>query len=282
MTGADLAELETEQQHPASTHLGSMDAERALSLMEAHERAVLDALVAAHDELVTAAQEVARIYLGGGRTVFIGAGTSGRLALQEVSELPATFGVKAEQFPAFLATRAPIGPTAVATTEDDIVGVIDALEREGIGGGDALIGLAASGRTPFVLAGIAAATQAGAWTCGIANNPGAPLLEAADLGVLLATGPELLTGSTRMKAGTSQKIALNRITTTAMILAGRVSGSHMVELKATNEKLRARALRIVSELTGLREEEAVAFLEANAWHVGDALRSLEAPAVVSD
>lgn len=273
-----VGELATEQRNPASATLGAMDADAAIRLMEEHEHEVLDALVAAHAQLVVAAEQVARIFLTGGRTVFIGAGTSGRLAFQEVSELPATFGVPAEQFPAFLATRAPLGPAAVAPTEDDTEGIVRALTELGIGAGDGVVGLAASGRTPFVLAGITAARSAGAWTCGIANNPGTPLLEAAAHGILLATGPELLTGSTRMKAGTSQKIALNRVTTAAMVLAGRVRGNQMIELQGTNAKLRDRGARIVAELTGLSRAEATRRLETADWHVGDAIRAIEAEA----
>ncbi|MFC5910477.1 N-acetylmuramic acid 6-phosphate etherase [Streptacidiphilus monticola] len=268
-----LETLRTEQPHPDSVDLGSMTADQALQLMERHEHAVLDALVAAHDALAAAAERVAAVYLAGGRTVLLGSGTSGRLALQEVSELPATFGVPAEQFPALLATRAPIGPAAVAASEDDTEGVARALRERGIGPGDAVIGLAASGRTPFVLAAIRQARAAGAWTCGIANNPGTPLLCEAELGVLLDTGPELLTGSTRMKAGTAQKIALNRITTAAMALAGRIHGNYMVEMRAGNGKLRERAVRIVADLAQCDPATARGLLAAHDWHIGDALRA---------
>jgi N-acetylmuramic acid 6-phosphate etherase len=134
-----------------------------------------------------------------------------------------------------------------------------------------VVGLAASGTTPFVRAGVRAAATAGAWTCGIAHNPGAPLLEDSELGILLDTGPEVLTGSTRLKAGTAQKLALNRITTAAMVLAGRVASNHMIDLTGSNQKLRARAVRIVMDLAGLVEPAATQRLEAVNWSVRDAL-----------
>jgi N-acetylmuramic acid 6-phosphate etherase len=136
---------------------------------------------------------------------------------------------------------------------------------------DVVIGIAASGRTPFVLGAVRFARQHGVWTCGIANNPGAPLIAEADLGILLDTGPEVLTGSTRLKAGTAQKMALNRISTAAMVLSGKVVSNLMVDVKATNEKLRARCVAIVCALNGVSEEEGRALLEANDWSIRAAL-----------
>jgi N-acetylmuramic acid 6-phosphate etherase len=149
----------------------------------------------------------------------------------------------------------------------------DALHAMRIGPGDAVIGLAASGTTPFVRAGVQAAARARAWTCGIAHNPGAPLLHDGELGILLDTGPEVLTGSTRLKAGTAQKLALNRITTAAMVLAGRVAGNHMIDLTGSTQKLQARAVRIVMDLGGLDESHARERLEAADWSVRAALQA---------
>lgn len=262
----------TEQSNPNSRNLGALDPEQVISLMAQEDRVILPALHDVTRELALAARQVATAFLSGHRTIFLGTGTSGRIAIQEVSELPATFGVPAEQFVAYVASRAPVGPAAVAVTEDDTEAVCHALSAIAVGSGDVVIGLAASGRTPFVLAGIQFADRAGAFTCGISNSPGTPLAQQSQLGIVIDTGPEVLTGSTRLKAGTSQKIALNRITTAAMIAAGRVTDNYMTSMRATNGKLRDRAVRIVSELKGVTEQEAHRLLEEADWKVQDALR----------
>ena len=232
---------------------------------------VLARLEEATPLLALAAERIAAVFAGGGRTVFIGSGTSGRIALQEAAELPPTFGVDTGAFLVLAAGGPLMGPSAIARTEDDEQAAPQALSALGIGPGDAVIGLAASGTTPFVRAGVQAAARSGAWTCAIAHNPGAPLLADGELGILLDTGPEVLTGSTRLKAGTAQKLALNRITTAAMVLAGRVADNHMIDLTGSNAKLRARAIRIVMDLAGLDEPQAVRRLEDAGWSVRAAL-----------
>jgi N-acetylmuramic acid 6-phosphate etherase len=203
--------------------------------------------------------------------VLLGAGTSGRIAVQEVAELPPTFGVAPSTFSALIASGVDITGATIARHEDDTAAVVTALEDLGTCTGDVIIGVSASGTTPFVVAGLATARRLGAWTVGIANNPDTPVLMRSDLGVLLDTGPEVLTGSTRMKAGTAQKIALNRITTLAMVLAGRVTSNVMTHLTGTVEKLRVRAVRIVTELGHVTEEQALAALESSGWQVQPAL-----------
>lgn len=257
----------TEQRNPASGRLGELTAVEVVALMDREERRALAAVERAGPLLAAAAEQVAAAFSAGGRTVFLGAGTSGRLALQEAAELPPTFGVAADRFAVLAAGGELMGPSAITRSEDDLAAAPDGLRRLAIGPGDVVIGLAASGTTPFVRAGVQAAASAGAWTCGIANNPGTPLLADGALGILLDTGPEVLTGSTRLKAGTAQKLALNRITMAAMVQAGRVAGNHMIDLTGSNEKLRRRALRIVMDLTGLGEAQARARLEDAAWSV---------------
>ncbi|MBO1756532.1 N-acetylmuramic acid 6-phosphate etherase [Allobranchiibius sp. CTAmp26] len=268
----------TEQRHPSSTTLGQMGVGDVIALMESEEHVVLEALIHAHDALARVALAVAHSYLHGGRTVFLGAGTPGLLVIQEVSELPATFGVSASQFIAFVASRAQVGPAAIAGTEDSTHEIREKLAAMHIGPSDTVIGIASSGRTPFVVAGLQAATAAGAWTCGIANNPNTPVLQVSTTEVLLDTGSELLTGSTRLKAGTAQKIALNRITTAAMVHAGRVRSNHMVEMRATNIKLRERAIRILEDLLDMPADTAIRLLQSCDWHVGEALRANMHPA----
>jgi N-acetylmuramic acid 6-phosphate etherase len=267
----------TEQRNPVSRRLGELPAAGVIAVMNQEERRVLAAVEEATPLLTRAAERVAAVFAAGGRTVFLGAGTSGRIALQEAAELPPTFGVAQESFTVMAAGGALMGPTAITRNEDDVHAAPDALSALGIGPGDAVVGLAASGTTPFVRAGVQAAARAGAWTCGIAHNPGAPLLHDGELGILLDTGPEVLTGSTRLKAGTAQKLALNRITTAAMVLAGRVAENHMIDLTGSNQKLQARAVRIVMDLGGLDEVHARLRLEAAHWSVRTALHSPKSP-----
>lgn len=267
----------TEQQHPGSGALGAMSIAEVIALMASAESQVLAAVDAASQDLAIVAEQVATVFdeTTTARLVLLGAGTGGRIAIQEVSELPPTFGVAAERVRAIVASSAPVGPSAVTADEDDTSSAGDALNRIGIGPGDIVIALAASGRTPFVVAGLRAAHTAGAWCCGIANNPDTPLLAIGHHSVLLDTGPEILTGSTRLKAGTAQKIALNRITTAAAVAAGRVTGSFMTELRGKNAKLRARAVRIVAALADISATEAEVALLTNDWQVRRALRSLD-------
>ncbi len=268
----------TEQRNPASRGLGELPAAAVIAVMNQEEHQVLAAVEKATPLLTRAAEQIAAVFVTGGRTVFLGAGTSGRIALQEAAELPPTFGVPQESFTVMAAGGALMGPTAITRTEEDVLAAPDALSAMRIGPGDAVIGLAASGTTPFVRAGLQAAARARAWTCGIAHNPGAPLLRDGDLGILLDTGPEVLTGSTRLKAGTAQKLALNRITTAAMVLAGRVADNHMIDLTGSSQKLQARAVRIVMDLGGLDESHARQRLEAAHWSVRAVLRSGGPPA----
>lgn len=270
--------MATEARNPRSEQLGAMSAPEVVRLMNAEERVVLDALDAAADDLATAASVIAEVHRRGGRIFLLGAGTSGRLAVMEAAELPATFGVAPGRFVALIASGPSGGPASVTRDEDDVEAAPRALRSSGCGPDDAVVGLAASGTTPFVLAGVRHGRSVGAWVCGIANNPSTPLLSEADLGILLDTGAEVVTGSTRLKAGTAQKLALNRLTTAAMVINGRVVGNLMAEVRPANEKLRARCVRIVMDGSGLGESEATALLEATAWDVRTALAVRPPPA----
>jgi len=262
----------TEQRNPASGRLGELPPARVAALMNAEEHRVLEAVENISPLIAITAGKVAAAFRGGGRTIFIGAGTSGWIALQEAAELPPTFGVAADRFAVLAAGGELMGAAAITRSEDDVRAAPAALQCLGAGSGDVIIALAASGTTPFVRAGVQAGVQADAWTCAISSNPGAPLLRDGDLGIFLDTGPEILTGSTRLKAGTAQKLVLNQITTAAMVVAGRVAENHMVELTGFNHKLRQRALRIVMDLARVDEDQARARLEQASWHVRDALQ----------
>jgi N-acetylmuramic acid 6-phosphate etherase len=248
-----------------------MSAAAVVALMDAEEPVTLAAVRDASLTIAAAAEAVASAFLAGRTIVLLGAGTSGRIAIQEVAELAPTFGVEEGRFVALVAGGELTGPAAIAPIEDDVEVVASELRRRKIGNGDVAIGLAASGTTPFVLAGIRAAGIAGATTCGISSNARSQLLADADIAIYLPTGPELLTGSTRLKAGTAQKLALNRITTAAMVRAGRVVENHMVDVVVSFAKLEARAERIVADLTGLPPAEARAALIRNKWRIRDAI-----------
>ncbi len=254
-----------------------MDAGEIVRLMNEEERATLHAVESAEGAIAQTAERAAAAFRRGGRVVYVGAGTSGRIATMDAAEMPPTFGVEPGSFVVVIAGGSDAGVKAVEDAEDDPGTSVEALNALGLNRDDVLIGLAASGTTPFVVAAVRHARQKGVWTCGIANNARTPLLEEADLGVFLDTGPEVLTGSTRLKAGTAQKLVLNRISTAAMVLNGKVVENLMVDVKAKNDKLRTRCARIVGDLTGASVAEARETLEENGWSIRAALERLNRP-----
>lgn len=259
--------MATEARNPRSYGLDKMTAAQIVRLMNEDEVSVLQALKKAEASIAVAAEEVARAYQAGGRVIYVGAGTSGRVASADAAEMPPTFGVDPDRFIVLIAGGDAASGTAIEGAEDSVSESIEALNRLRLNPKDVVIGLAASGGTPFVLSAVTHARQKGCWTCGIANNRGALLLEAAEHAILLDTGPEILTGSTRLKAGTSQKLALNRISTAAMVLSGKVVENLMIDVKAKNQKLKDRCARIVCELTSLTKDEAWQLLEKNDWNI---------------
>ena len=271
-----FADSSTEARSPGSMGLSEMSPEAVITLMTEEEGRVLDAVKAVTPPLAQAARKLAEVYVMGGRTVFLGSGTSGRLAVMEVAELPPTFGIPPDRFVTFVAAGPTAGPAAITLSEDDTDAAPAVLAQMAISCADAVIGVAASGTTPFVVAGLQAASHAGAWTCGIANNPATPVLAVADLGILLDTGAEVLTGSTRLKAGTAQKLALNRITTAALVRSGAVRSNLMVGAVGTNTKLRRRCVQTVKALTDASEAEATTALEATGWRPRDAIEVIGA------
>lgn len=269
--------MATESRNPRSIGLDHMDSRQIVQLMNDEEWNVVRALERAADNIATAAERVSKAFLSGGRTVYVGAGTSGRIATMDAAEMPPTFGIEGDRFIALIAGGVEAGQTAVEDAEDDMIGAIEAINKLHLTPHDVVIGLAASGSTPFVVSAVRHARQKGVWTCGISNNARTPLLEEADLGIFLDTGPEVLTGSTRLKAGTAQKLALNRISTTAMVLSGKVVENLMVDVKAKNAKLKERCCRIVAELTNATRDEARELLEESDWNIRTVLAKLRSP-----
>jgi N-acetylmuramic acid 6-phosphate etherase len=251
-----VAELPaTEAVDPATHFIDSLDpAGLAVLLARAHERAVSCAV--GQGAALGAAIEAVAAALAAGRSVYaVGAGTSGRLAVLDAAELPPTFGVAPETITAIVAGGDAALRRAVEGAEDDAPAGARALAAAGAG--DVAIGVSASGGAPFVRGALQAARAAGAVTIAIVNSPGAPLLADALVGIVLATGAEPIAGSTRLVAGTAQKIALNTISTGAMIRLGKTYRNRMVDLVVTNAKLRARAERLVREIGGAADPGSV-------------------------
>ncbi len=226
------------------------------------QSAALFAVRAALPRLVRLVDEAAPRIRAGGRLVYCGAGTSGRIAVQDAVELWPTYSFPRERVAFVLAGGKAALTRALEGAEDDAQAARAAVRDLALDARDVFLALAASGRTPFVLAALEEAARAGALTAGIANDPDAPLLAAAEIAVALPTGAEFPAGSTRMVAGTAQKIALNLFSTALMVRLGRVHRGRMVALQATNAKLRARALRLLRELAGVEAERARALLDA--------------------
>jgi len=218
-------------------------------------KAVEDAL----QQLEAAAAGIEPRLRAGGRLFYAGAGTSGRLGVMDAAELAPTFGF--DRTEVLLAGGGEAQDRAQEGAEDDVAAATAAVERAGIGPADALIGVAASGRTPYTVAAVKRAKELGAFTVGIANNHGAPLLSVGDVGVLLDTGPEVLAGSTRLAAGTAQKAALNALSTAVLVRLGGAYDNLMVGMRPLNAKLKKRAVEIVAQATGLERAEAATVLD---------------------
>lgn len=267
--------MSTEGRNPRSIGLDRMSAAEIVRVMNEEEQIVMRVLGECENELGKAASKAAEAFQRGGRVVYVGAGTSGRIAVMDAAEMPPTFGIDGGRFVGIQAGGENAVGQAVEESEDSEYAAVEALNAIDLNKNDVLIGLAASGKTPFVVAAVRHAQQKGVWTCGIANNRNTPLLAAADLAILMETGPEVLTGSTRLKAGTAQKLALNRISTTAMVLSGKVIENLMVDVKAKNAKLKERCVRIVRDLSTATEDEARASLETHDWNIRKVLEALK-------
>jgi N-acetylmuramic acid 6-phosphate etherase len=240
----------TERVSPRYEALDAWDDATILSSLWESQLAAVAAVQGALPQIAAAAAAAAARLQQGGRLVYVGAGTSGRIAVQDGAELPPTFDWPADRLLLMIAGGEAALTRSVENAEDRADQGAAAIETAGIGASDVLIGLAASGATPFTLACVTAAATAGAVTIGIANSPGAPLLTAAAFPILVATEAEPIAGSTRLKAGTAQKVVLNLFSTLLMVRLGRVYRGQMVDVQARNAKLRHRAERMVQLLTG--------------------------------
>jgi len=253
-----------------------------LTRLHAADHAVFDALAAALPSIARAADAIARRLEAGGRWFYTGAGTSGRLGALDAAELPPTFGTDPSLVVALVAGGRAAMFEAVEAAEDDAGAGARDLAAAGVTGKDVVVGIAASGSTPYVAGALEEAKEAGALTVAVVCRPGAALEKRADIVILLETGTEVLAESSRLKAGTAQKIALNMLSTAVMAKRGLVYQGEMVAMRPTNAKLRKRAIRIVRDIAETSEEIAEEFLRRVNWHLPSALIAakwgLDAPA----
>ncbi len=264
---AGLGALATEALRPELANLDLLGTNALVSLMAADSRRATDAVVAAAPAISVAVDVICARLRAGGRLVYVGAGTAGRLAVLDAAELGPTFSVPPGVAEAVIAGGDNALRHPAEGAEDDRRAGAVALSSLAVGEGDAVIGVSASGRTPYVLGAIDHARSVGAATIGLSCNLGSPLSAAADYPVELVVGGEVLAGSSRLNAGTAQKIALNTISTSAMVKLGKTYGNLMVDVRPTNDKLRDRAVRIVQAVTGAGAERALEALVAAAWDV---------------
>ena len=255
-----LEKLTTEQRNPATEHIDELPTLDMVTLMNAEDKKVAEAVQKILPQIASAIDLIAEKLQKGGRLVEMGAGPSGRLGIPDAVECPPTYGTDYELVQGLIAGGATAIFRAKEGAEDDpALGQAD-LEEAGFAAKDVLVGIAASGRTPYVKGGLAYAKELGATAIALACAEQAEIAELSDLALLPVTGPEVVTGSTRMKAGTAQKMVLNMLSTGTMVKLGKVYGNLMVDVKATNEKLAERALRIVMAAAGCQRKEAEAAL----------------------
>ena len=268
---AEVDELPTEARRPGSEQIDLLPTAQLVARLLEGQAVAAPTVARATGALTVAVDQVAAALRRGGRMIYVGAGTPGRLAVQDAAELTPTFGLDPSRVPTLLAGGATASREAVENAEDDAVAGRAAVEAAGVNSDDVVVGVSASGRTPYVRAALEAARERGAATVAIVSAPAAPVARDATVVIELFTGPEVLAGSTRLAAGTAQKIALNTLSTAAMVRTGATYGGWMVGVRATNAKLRRRAVRIVRDAAGVDEETAAQLLSSSAGDVRVAL-----------
>jgi len=262
-----LAEAVTEGRNPRSENLETLSTKELVELFVDEEKFVEEALRKETDALARGVEIIIKALRKGGRLFYIGAGTSGRLGVLDASEIPPTFGVSPGLVQGIVAGGASAIHRCVEGAEDESGGGALAIEERGVTAADVVCGISASGRTPFVLGALGTAKKHGAQTILLTCNPARTRTEPFDLEIDLATGPEILTGSTRLKSGTATKIALNIFSTGAMVALGKVRGNRMIDLSTASVKLRDRAARLVAELGKCDYAEAYERLQKHGWNL---------------
>ena len=244
-----LSTLITEQRNPNSKHVDSLSALEIVQLMNEEDKQVPLAIEKCLPQIAQAVECIVAAFQQGGRLVYIGAGTSGRLGVLDASECPPTFGVSPEMVKGIIAGGERALRHPIEGAEDSKTQAVVDLQTIQLSSKDVLVGIAASGRTPYVIGALGYAKSLGSVTVSIASNPNSAMANIVDIAIDTVVGPEVLTGSSRLKSGTAQKLVLNMLTTASMILMGKCYQNLMVDVQASNEKLKARAIRIVMQAT---------------------------------
>lgn len=267
MKKIDLEKLTTESRNQNTLNIDKVSTLEMVKMINNEDKKVAVAVDAELPRIAEAIDEIAIRMNKGGRLIYIGAGTSGRLGILDASECPPTYGVSEELVQGIIAGGHEAIFRAKEGAEDSKELAVEDLKNKKITENDIIVGLAASGRTPYVIGGLEYANKVGAMTIAITCNAGSEVSKAAKISIAPVVGPEVVTGSTRLKSGTAQKLVLNMLSTGTMIKLGKVYGNLMVDVRATNEKLVERAKKIVCEATGVTREEAGKYLEETNYDV---------------
>ena len=262
-----LSTLITEQRNPNSMHVDNLSALEIVQLMNEEDKQVPLAIEKCLPQIAQAVERIVAAFQQGGRLVYIGAGTSGRLGVLDASECPPTFGVSPEMVKGIIAGGERALRHPIEGAEDSKAQAVVDLQTIQFSSKDVLVGIAASGRTPYVIGALEYAKSLGSVTVSIASNPNSAMANIVDIAIDTVVGPEVLTGSSRLKSGTAQKLVLNMLTTASMILMGKCYQNLMVDVQASNEKLKARAIHIVMQATDCDKalaEETLKLAEQNA------------------
>ena len=279
-----LTRLSTEQRNPASTDIDARSVEEILRIINSEDKQVAVAIEEEIPQIVEAVEFVVRSFKQGGRLLYVGAGTSGRLGILDAVECPPTYGTPHEMVQGMIAGGEKAMFRAQEGAEDKEENGARDISGKNVSNKDVVCGIAASTRTPYVVGAVKRAKELGAKTIYVTTNPRdklyslefAELAKAIDVAICPNVGPEVIMGSTRMKSGTAQKLVLNMISTTAMVRLGKVYENMMIDLQMTNQKLRERAKRVVMTITGVGYEEAADYLERAGGHVKTALVMIKA------
>jgi len=265
---SEIKKLRTEQRNPATLNIDLLPTLDMVRMLNDQNRLLADAVDEQAGQIAAAVELITERMRKGGRLIYIGAGTSGRLGVMDASEIPPTFSMPPEGVVGLIAGGDNALRSAVEHVEDDPLAAVGQLKYLGLYQNDVVCGIAASGRTPYVIGALDYARSVGAGTISVGNNKHSEIGRHAEIAIEVDTGPEALSGSTRLKAGTAQKMVLNLLSTATMIQQGKTYGNLMVDVKATNEKLQARCLNILSEIfPTLERERLVQALEAAGGRV---------------
>lgn len=267
MNSSDLSALATESTNPATANLDQMATRALVEAINQEDAKVAAAVALALPEIAEVIDRAAERMRHGGRLIYFGAGTSGRLGVLDASECPPTFSVPPGLVIGLMAGGDTALRNSVEAVEDQPEAGASDLKSIHLTADDTVVGLTASGRTPYVIGGLRYARSVEALTVGIACNQPAELSEVADISILAPVGPEVLSGSTRLKSGTAQKMVLNMLSTGIMVRLGKTYGNLMIDVRPTNAKLRVRAVRLLRQLSGLSEADVQQLLIASGWEV---------------